>query len=102
MLSTRRVRSGRHDVGVAGGTSIGGARPKALLDDSGTGLIAKFPSTTDTCPVVHGEFVAMSLAARCGLDVAGVRIISTAGRFALLVERLDRPGGDQQRRFCQH
>ena len=42
------------------GTSIGGARHKALLDDGGRKLIAKFSSTTDAYPVVQGEFVAMA------------------------------------------
>lgn len=32
------------------GTSIGGARPKALLEDGGRHLIAKFSSSTDTGP----------------------------------------------------
>ncbi|MEN9802286.1 MAG: hypothetical protein RLZ37_1411 [Actinomycetota bacterium] len=80
------------------GTSIGGARPKALLRDGESHLIAKFSSTTDTYPVVKGEFVAMSLARRCGLDVAPVSIIEIHGRSALLVERFDRPGGLRRQR----
>lgn len=54
------------------GTSIGGARPKALLRDGRRQLIAKFSSTTDTRPVVQAEGAAMLLAARVGLDVAPV------------------------------
>jgi serine/threonine-protein kinase HipA len=85
------------------GTSIGGARPKALLsDDDRAGaprsLIAKFSSTGDTYPVVQGEFVAMELARRCGLDVAPVELTITGGRRVLLVERFDRhPGGTRRR-----
>lgn len=73
------------------GTSIGGARPKALLRDGERNLIAKFPSTDDTRPVVKAEAVAMLLAARAGLNVAPVEMLRTNdGREVLLVERFDR------------
>lgn len=78
------------EAALARGSSLGGARPKALLDDRGRRLIAKFSSATDTYPVVQGEFVAMTLAGRCGLDIAGVELRRVADRFALLVERFDR------------
>ena len=79
------------------GTSIGGARPKVLLADEGRNLIAKFSSTTDIRPVVKAEAVAMDLARRIGLNVAAVQVTEIAGKDALLVERFDRPGGDQRR-----
>jgi serine/threonine-protein kinase HipA len=80
------------------GTSIGGARPKAIIEDDDRKLIAKFSSTTDTYPVVEGEFVAMELARRVGLDVARVELAIAAGRQALLIERFDRtPFGDRRR-----
>jgi len=85
------------DQALLHGSSVGGARPKALLDGEETRLIAKFSSTTDTYPVVKGEFVAMELARRAGLDVAPVRLATAHGRDALLVERFDRPGGGRRR-----
>lgn len=85
------------DQALLHGSSVGGARPKALLDDGDRGLIAKFSSTTDTFPVVKGEFVAMELARRCGIDAAPVRLATAHGRDALLVERFDRPGGGRRR-----
>jgi serine/threonine-protein kinase HipA len=75
---------------VGHGTSIGGARPKALLYDEGRYLIAKFSSSTDDRPVVKAEGAAMLLAARAGLDVAPVRLVTAAGKDVLLVERFDR------------
>jgi serine/threonine-protein kinase HipA len=78
------------------GSSIGGARPKALLDDGEVGLVAKFSSTTDTYPVVKGEYVAMELARRAGLAVAPVQLTAAHGRDVLLVGRFDRPGGDRR------
>ncbi|WP_299167952.1 type II toxin-antitoxin system HipA family toxin [uncultured Arthrobacter sp.] len=74
------------------GTSIGGARPKALLDDAATGtrLIAKFSSKTDNYPVIKAEALAMKLASDVGINVAPTRIESVHGRDVLLVERFDR------------
>ena len=79
------------------GTSIGGARPKVLLDDGDRRLIAKLSSTTDTYPVVKAEGVAMALARRCGVDAAATEVTSSMGRDVLLVERFDRPGNAQRR-----
>ncbi|WP_244666397.1 type II toxin-antitoxin system HipA family toxin [Myceligenerans indicum] len=79
------------------GTSIGGARPKALLDDGDRRLIAKFSSTTDPYPVVKAEAVAMNLARRVGIDVPGSWVVSAAGKDVLVVERFDRPGGGRRR-----
>lgn len=72
-------------------TSIGGARPKALLRDGDRRLIAKFSSTTDTFAVVKAEFVAMELARRVGIEVAAVELTEALGKDVLLVERFDRP-----------
>ena len=85
------------DKALLRGSSVGGARPKALLRDGRPQLIAKFSSTTDTYQVVKGEFVAMELARRAGLEVARVELTSAIGRDALLVERFDRPGSGKRR-----
>jgi serine/threonine-protein kinase HipA len=85
------------DQALLHGSSVGGARPKALLDDGEAKLIAKFSSTTDTYPVVKGEFVAMELARRAGLEAAPVQLTTAHGRDAILVERFDRPGDGRRR-----
>lgn len=72
------------------GSSIGGARPKALIDAPGRKMIAKFSSSTDTYSVVKAEFIAMRLAKLAGLDVAEVALEHVAGRDVLLIERFDR------------
>lgn len=87
------------DRALLHGSSVGGARPKALLHDGERRLIAKFSSTTDPYAVVKGEFLAMELARRTGLDVAGVELTQALGRDALLVERFDRPGGARRRQI---
>jgi serine/threonine-protein kinase HipA len=48
--------------------------------------------------VVKGEFAAMELARRAGLDVASVELMRVMGRDVLLVERFDRVPGTRQRR----
>lgn len=80
------------EVALLRGTSIGGARPKALLYDGGRQLIAKLSTATDPYPVVKAEGVAMELARRVGLDVAPTEVTSCLGRDVLLVERFDRHG----------
>lgn len=86
------------DDARAHGSSLGGARPKALLTDGSRQMIAKFSSVNDTFPVVQGEFVAMELARLCGLNVAPVELYHAAGRYVLGVERFDRgPDGSRHR-----
>jgi serine/threonine-protein kinase HipA len=85
------------DQALLHGSSVGGARPKALLSDGDRRLIAKFSSTTDTYPVVKGEFVAMELARRAGIDAAAVKLTSVLGKDALLIERFDRPASGGRR-----
>ncbi len=81
------------------GTSIGGARPKVLLNGEDRKLIAKLSSRTDTYPVVKAEAVAMELARRVGLDAAGTEVIEVHGHDALLVDRFDRLDGGKRRRM---
>jgi serine/threonine-protein kinase HipA len=78
------------DQALFHGSSLGGARPKAMIQDGDRKLIAKFSSSTDTYNVVKAEFVAMRLAARVGLTAAPVRLEQVAGKDVLLVERFDR------------
>ena len=85
------------DQALVHGSSVGGARPKALVDDGHRKLIAKFPSSSDPFPVVRGEFVAMELARRAGIDAARVELIASLGKDVLLVERFDREAGGLRR-----
>lgn len=78
------------ELALRHGTSIGGARPKALIDTDERKYIAKFSVATDLYNVVKAEFVAMRLAALAGIDTAAVQLTQAAGRDVLLVERFDR------------
>lgn len=103
MEAADRVDDGRPlapalDRALLHGSSVGGARPKALLTDGRRGLIAKFSSSTDTYAVVKAEFAAMELARRAGLSAAPVELRQAMGRDVLLVERFDRVPGTGRRR----
>jgi serine/threonine-protein kinase HipA len=76
------------------GTSIGGARPKALIENGDKKYIAKFSSTTDLYSVVKAEFIATRLAALAGIDVAPVSLVRAANKDVLLIERFDRSRTD--------
>lgn len=82
------------DRALLHGTSIGGARPKAQIDDGDAKFIAKFSAANDTFGIVKAEYIAMRLAARAGLDVAPVTLVEAAGKDVLLVERFDRVPSD--------
>ena len=80
------------------GTSIGGARPKALVGDGERHLVAKFSSATDTYPVVRAEALGMLLAQAAGVRVPHVEVTRSLGRDVLLVERFDRTSVPGERR----
>jgi len=95
MASAGRVEQGiplsaELDQALNHGTSIGGARPKALIEGDGKKYIAKFSSTTDLYSVVKAEFIAMRLASHSGIDVAPVKLRQAGGKDVLLIERFDR------------
>lgn len=78
------------DQALLHSSSIGGARPKALIEDGAVKHVAKFSSSTDLYSVVKGEFIAMRLAALCGINAASVSLVRAAHKDVLLVERFDR------------
>ncbi|MBR9790430.1 MAG: type II toxin-antitoxin system HipA family toxin [Gammaproteobacteria bacterium] len=78
------------DQALFHGSSIGGARPKALIEEDGTKYIAKFSANNDIYSVVKAEYIAMRLAELAELDVAPVKLTKAANKDVLLVERFDR------------
>lgn len=82
---------------LVNGTAVGGARPKGLVHDDETSLIAKLPLSTDPYPVVKAEAVAMELASRVGIAVPRTKVTRSLGKDVLLVERFDRPGNGTRR-----
>jgi serine/threonine-protein kinase HipA len=78
------------DQALFHGTSIGGARPKALIEDTNGKHVAKFSSSTDLYSVVKAEYIAMRLATLVGINTATVKLVRAAQRDILLIERFDR------------
>jgi len=83
------------DQALFHGSSIGGARPKALIEDQGIKYVAKFSSSSDLYSIVKAEFIAMRLAALSGLDVPPAKLVKAANKDVLLIERFDRTRNDQ-------
>ncbi len=78
-----------------GGSSLGGARPKAhVLDTEGRLAIAKFPSPQgDEWDVIRWEAVALTLAADAGITVPEHELHVIENRPVLVVRRFDRDAG---------
>ncbi len=85
------------EAALVRGTSIGGARPKALIDVGSVSCIAKFPVATDHYPVVRAEALALELARRVGIDTPGSFLTTSLGKDVLLIERFDRPAAGGRR-----
>jgi len=95
LASAERVEKGvmlkpELDQALFHGSSIGGARPKALIEEKAKKYVAKFSSSSDLYSVVKAEFIAMMLAQVVGLDVAPVRLVKASHKDVLLIERFDR------------
>jgi len=78
------------DQALFHGSSIGGARPKALIQAYDEKYVAKFSSSADLYSVVKAEFIAMRLAELAGLNVAPVKLTKSGNKDILLIERFDR------------
>jgi len=75
-----------------GGSSLGGARPKAhVLDTEGRLAIAKFPSPqADEWDVIRWEAVALTLARHAGITVPEHELHVIENRPVLVLRRFDR------------
>jgi serine/threonine-protein kinase HipA len=72
------------------GTSMGGARPKAVVEDDEGLWIAKFNRSDDKWNYARIEHAILLLARACGLTTAESKIVPIGARDALLVKRFDR------------
>ncbi len=72
------------------GSSLGGARPKNVVEDEEGLWVAKFPARNDRWNNAAVECGMLRLASECGLRAAFGKVASVAGRNVLLVRRFDR------------
>lgn len=72
------------------GTSMGGARPKAVVEDDDGLWIAKFNRPDDPWNYARIEHAMLTLARFCGIETAESKITTIGDRDALMVKRFDR------------
>ncbi|MCA3609154.1 MAG: type II toxin-antitoxin system HipA family toxin [Methylobacterium sp.] len=72
------------------GTSMGGARPKAVVEDADGLWLAKFNRADDKWNMARVEHAMLLTARACGLLTATSRIETIGDRDVLLVKRFDR------------
>ncbi len=72
------------------GTSMGGARPKAVVQDDDSLWVAKFNRSDDRWNNTRVEHAMLRLARECGIATAESRIETVGGKDVLLVKRFDR------------
>ena len=84
---------------VAPGASLGGARPKAnFRETDGSLWIGEFPARDDDRDVGAWEYVAHTLARKCGIAVPDAHMVKLSNaHHTFCVQRFDRTG--TQRRF---
>jgi len=77
------------------GTSMGGARPKATIEDAQSLWLGKFPTRDDRFNLQRVEFATLDLARRCGLNVTQARLQTIAAGDVLMLQRFDREYTDK-------
>ena len=77
------------------GSSMGGARPKAVVEDESGLWLAKFPTRNDRFNYARVEAATLKLAGACDITIPEVRVQSLAGKDTFLIRRFDREKTDQ-------
>lgn len=77
------------------GTSMGGARPKATIEDANSLWLGKFPAKDDRFNLQRVEFATLDLARRCGLNVTQARLQTVGDSDVLMLQRFDRDHTDK-------
>lgn len=93
-----------HLDAIFGVGSMGGARPKALVERNGVQYLAKFPAKKDTFDVPRVERAVLELARQAHLNVPETDLVPLIdGRAIMLIRRFDRtalPDGSYARTHC--
>lgn len=69
---------------------MGGARPKATVEDQSKLWLAKFPEKADEKNMQRIEYATLELARDAGLRVCVARLEKLGNRDVLMLERFDR------------
>lgn len=77
------------------GTSMGGARPKAVIEDNDALWVAKFNRFDDKWNNARVEHAMLKLAEECEIETALHKIVTVGNKDVLLLKRFDREKVDQ-------
>lgn len=72
------------------GTSMGGARPKVVVEDKDGLWIAKFNRPDDNWNNARIEHAMLKLAQKCGVETVMSKLVTIGDRDAILIKRFDR------------
>ncbi len=72
------------------GTSMGGARPKTVIQDDDALWLAKFNRADDRWNSTRVEHAMLRLARECGITTAESRVVTVGSKDVLLIKRFDR------------
>lgn len=100
--TVQRVLNGEHvppalQRMITPGATLGGARPKALLNIDGHPWVVKFAEAGEFADMPLLEHAAMTLAARAGIRVAPTQALPLQRGHAVAVRRFDREAGGRRR-----
>jgi serine/threonine-protein kinase HipA len=84
------------------GTSMGGARPKATIEDKDVIWLAKFPERNDKHNLQRIEYATLELARAAGLNVCDARLEKVGRRDVLMLRRFDREWVSEEQRYLKH
>jgi serine/threonine-protein kinase HipA len=86
------------------GSSMGGARPKNVVEDEDGLWIAKFPARGDRWSNAPVEAAMLALAGRCGIRVPETRVERVGAEAVLRVRRFDREraGAEGEGGYLRH
>ncbi len=86
---------------IEGGT-LGGARPKTVVERGRKLWLAKFPSSGDRHNFSKIEYATMKLAKDCGLRIPEIDLIQVGRKDVFLIERFDREWNTKANGYLRH
>jgi serine/threonine-protein kinase HipA len=87
---------------VTPGATLGGARPKALVNLDGQEWVLKFGDAGDPLDSPLIEHATMTLAARAGIDVCETQALRVTDGHAVAIRRFDRAGAARLHALSAH
>jgi serine/threonine-protein kinase HipA len=87
---------------VTPGATLGGARPKALVNLDGQEWVLKFGDAGDPLDSPLIEHATMTLAARAGIEVCETQALRVADGHAVAIRRFDRAGAVRLHALSAH